>query len=254
MRILVTNDDGIFAPGLEILYQIACSLSDDVWVVAPLYEQSGASHSLSLRKPLRLKKYAERRFAIDGTPTDCVLIAKHDLLHTHPPDLVLSGVNAGSNLGEDVTYSGTVAAAMEGTLLNIRSIALSQMLCADRTIDWQTALHHGPALIQTLLEIPAEPHTLINVNFPACLPDAVQGYRVAPQGKRKIGDNFYKRLDPDGDPYYWIGSTRNQERDASNHSDFAVIAQNYISLTPIYMDLTHYHFLELLDEHMTREF
>ena len=137
-RILVTNDDGVHAPGLKALLRIAKALSKDVWVVAPEHEQSATSHSLTLRRPLRARRIGPRRFAVDGTPTDCVLVALHRLMNDKPADLVLSGVNHGANLGEDVTYSGTIAAAMEGALLGVRSIALSQMRDGDGVIHWST--------------------------------------------------------------------------------------------------------------------
>src|SRR5713226_3018172 len=141
-RILVTNDDGINAPGLKVMERIARQLSRDVWVVAPEVEQSGAGHSLTLRRPLQVRGVSPRRFAVDGTPTDCVLLAVNRLIEGRRPDLVLSGVNRGSNLGEDVTYSGTIAAAMEATFLGIPSIALSQMRDG-QTIAWHVALKHG---------------------------------------------------------------------------------------------------------------
>src|SRR5437773_5276184 len=166
MRILVTNDDGINAPGLKVLEKIARQLSRDVWVVAPEVEQSGAAHSLTLRRPLQIRRVSPRRFAVDGTPTDCVLLAVNRLVEGRRPDLVLSGVNRGSNLGEDVTYSGTIAAAMEGTLLNLPSIALSQTYQDRDTVSWDTALRHGTALIRRLCAIGWPQDVLINVNFP----------------------------------------------------------------------------------------
>src|SRR5437879_8802108 len=142
-RILISNDDGIRSPGIKVLEKIARDLSDDVWVVAPEQEQSGASHSLTTRRPLRMREVARRRYAVDGTPTDSVLIAVKRLLRDRPPDLVLSGINAGSNVGEDMTYSGTVAAAMEATLLGIPAIALSQDY-RGRDIPWQTGQTRPP--------------------------------------------------------------------------------------------------------------
>ena len=162
-RVLVTNDDGIHAPGLKTLEAIARALSDDVWVVAPETDQSGVAHSLSLNDPLRLREISDRHFAVKGTPTDCVIMGVRHVLKDKLPDLVLSGVNRGANLAEDVTYSGTIAGAFEGSILGIRSMALSQAFGLDKTskgIRWQTALAHGPRLIRTvrghgfLLDVP----------------------------------------------------------------------------------------------------
>src|SRR5882757_6368053 len=168
MRILVTNDDGIHSPGLAVAEKIARAISDDVWVVAPENEQSGASHSLTLTSPLRLRRIEERRFAVSGTPTDCVMMACLHILKAQPPELILSGVNWGSNLADDVTYSGTIAGAMEGCALGIPSIALSQ--CYDdearEKIDWSAGAVHGPALIRKLVAAGWPKGTLININFP----------------------------------------------------------------------------------------
>src|ERR1700724_204666 len=150
-RILISNDDGIESPGLKLLARIARDLSEDVWVVAPEQEQSGASHSLTTRRPLRMREVARRRYMVDGTPTDCVLIAVKRLLRDRPPDLVLSGINAGSNVGEDLTYSGTVAAAMEATLLGIPAMALSQDYRDGDEPPWQTGEEYGPEVIRRLL-------------------------------------------------------------------------------------------------------
>src|SRR3954469_20955398 len=165
-RILISNDDGIESPGIKILEQIARELSDDVWVVAPDQEQSGASHSLTTRRPLRLNQVAERRYSVDGTPTDCVLLAVKKLLRDRPPDLVLSGINGGSNVGEDLTYSGTVAAAIEATLLGIPAMALSQDYTDGGPVPWETSEAFAPEVIRKLLHMQWPEHTLFNVNFP----------------------------------------------------------------------------------------
>src|ERR1700740_3142676 len=172
MRILVTNDDGIHSPGLAVTEDIAHSLSDDVWVVAPENEQSGASHSLTLTLPLRLLNVAERRHSVSGTPTDCVRMACLHILKEQPPDLVLSGVNWGSNLADDVTYSGTIAGAMEGCALSIPSIAMSQSYMSETARDtpWSCAEDHAPPIIRRLVEIGWPEDVLINLNFPACEP------------------------------------------------------------------------------------
>ena len=174
-RILVTNDDGIHAPGLKVLEKIAKSLSRDVWVVVPEYEQSGASHSLTLSDPIRVRKVSRRRYAVRGTPTDCVMMGVHELVEGRRPDLVLSGVNRGGNLGEDVTYSGTIAAAMEGTLVRIPSIALSQCLAPGQQPKWSTAEHHGADVVRRLVATGWHRDVLINVNFPDVGHGAIKG-------------------------------------------------------------------------------
>lgn len=247
MRILVTNDDGINAPGLAVLHQIAASLSDDVWIVAPETEQSCASHSLSLRRPLRIRSLTTHSYAVDGTPTDCVLLAIKEIMKDHKPDLVLSGINRGANLGEDVTYSGTIAAAMEGTLLDIPSIAFSQCITPDTPVRWETPHHYAHQLITSILEVGIPENTLININFPDIAPEDVKGIKTVPQGKRKLGDNLYRNTDPEGNPYYWIGPVRNIEKDPKG-SDLEAISNGYITVTPIYLDLTNYAALEPLNK------
>ncbi|HJU16024.1 MAG TPA: 5'/3'-nucleotidase SurE [Stellaceae bacterium] len=246
-RILVTNDDGVAAPGLELLEGIARDLTADVWVVAPEIEQSGASHSLTTRRPLRLREIAERRYAVDGTPTDCVMLGVKYLLKDRAPDLVLSGINAGSNIGEDLTYSGTVAAAMEASLLGIPAIALSQHYVDGEPIPWPTAAHFAPAVIRRLTRLPWPEHTLINVNFPAAAPQEVRGIAPTSQGKRAIADNLTRRLDPRGRPYYWIGPVR-ENGVAEPGTDLAAITDRRVSVTPIYLDLTNIPVLAALQK------
>ena len=190
LRILVTNDDGIHAPGLKAAEQIARALSDDVWVVAPETEQSGASHSLTLTEPLRIRDAGERRFAVRGTPTDCVMMAMHQIIVDERPGLVLSGVNRGGNMAEDVTYSGTIAAAMEGAMLGVPSIALSQVLTPGQPVKWTTAEHHGPGLIRRLLEAGWPNDVLLNVNFPDVAHGSVGGVEVAVQGRRDLSELY----------------------------------------------------------------
>src|ERR1700759_1578685 len=186
MRILVTNDDGIHSPGLTVTEEIARSLSDDVWVVAPENEQSGASHSLTLTSPLRLRKITERRFAVSGTPTDCVMMAALHILREQPPELVLSGVNWGSNLADDVTYSGTIAGAMEGCALGIPSIAMSQSYGFEEgyKVRWNCAEAHGAKMTRRLLDIGWPQDVLMNITFPDAEPADVAGVDVTAQGKR----------------------------------------------------------------------
>lgn len=237
-RILISNDDGINSPGIALLAKVARTLCKDVWVVAPEQEQSGASHSLTLSRPLRIRKLGPRRFAVDGTPTDCVLLAINAVLRDKPPTLVLSGVNAGANLGEDVTYSGTVAAAMEATLLGVPAIAFSQHYAERKAIPWPTAARHAAEVVRRLTALPWPHHTLINVNFPAVPPDAVKGMAATRQGQRKIGDGISERLDPRGRPYYWIGPLREETPDMPG-TDLHAVTEGKVSLSPIYLDLTN---------------
>ncbi len=237
-RILLSNDDGILAPGLAVLEQIARTLSDDVWVVAPETEQSASSHSLTLHRPLRLREINPRRFAVDGTPTDCTLLAINMIMGDRKPDLVLSGVNFGRNVCDDVTYSGTVAVAMEATLLGVPAIAFSQSVDADGGIDWATALEWGPGLVRRLVATPWPETVLMNVNFPPCAPGAVTGVRVVPHGKRKIGDALCQRMDPRGRAYYWIGPLTEVDV-IEPGTDLGVLSDGGISVTPLHLDLTH---------------
>jgi 5'-nucleotidase len=237
-RILLSNDDGIEATGLKTLERVARTISDDVWVVAPETEQSAASHSLTLRVPLRIRELSPRRFAINGTPTDSVLLAVQYILKDRRPDLVLSGVNRGANLGEDVTYSGTIAAAMEGTLLGVRSIALSQYVTHGQRTRWATAEQHAAAVIRRLVAVDWPKSVMINVNFPDVPADQVTGIEVTAQGRRKLGGELERRLDPRGVPYYWIGTMRTEEP-SRDGSDLAAINRGAISVTPLSLDLTH---------------
>ncbi len=241
-RILVTNDDGIHAPGLGVLEAIARRLGGEVWVVAPETNQSGASHSLTLSRPLRIRRVSTRHFAVDGTPTDCVLLALQKILDG-PADLVLSGVNRGSNLGEDVTYSGTVAAAMEATVLGVRAVALSQCCRNGHPVKWSTAEHFAPAILERLRRADWPEGVLVNINFPDRVTASVKGVRVARQGKRKVGDALVERIDPRGEPYYWIGALR-EEEEWTEGTDLAAIADGYISVTPVHLDLTHHESME----------
>lgn len=241
MRILLTNDDGIHAPGLATLETVARTLSDDVWVVAPESEQSGAAHSLSLNDPLRIRQVAERRFAVKGTPTDCVIMAVRRLLAENKPDLVLSGVNRGQNLAEDVTYSGTVAGATEGALLGIPSIALSQAygFSAERKVRWQTAETLSGDLIRRVYEAGIAPGVLLNVNFPDVDPAEVRGTVITRQGRRDQDLlNISERHDGRGNPYYWIGIERRRSAPAKG-TDLWAIYEGYVSVTPLGLDLTH---------------
>jgi 5'-nucleotidase len=238
-RILISNDDGIHAPGIKALERIARALTDDVWVCAPETEQSGASHSLTIHRPLRAREYDDRHFSVDGTPTDCVMLAMNTLLGDRRPDLVLSGINHGANLGDDVTYSGTVAAAMEGALLGVRSIALSQRIEEGSPLSFEVPERLAPDLIRRLAAAPWADNILLNINFPSVAPDAVTAEKVVRHGRRKLGDDLRERFDPRGRAYFWIGPQRNGEAPKAD-TDIAVVEGGGIAVTPICLDLTHY--------------
>lgn len=250
MRVLCTNDDGIHAQGLKIVEQIARDLSDDVWVVAPELDQSGVSHSLSLNDPLRLREVGPRHFAVRGTPTDCVIMGARHILGDKMPDLVLSGVNKGRNVAEDVVYSGTIAGALEGTILGLPSFALSQEFTLESREKplWDTALQFGPPILSKVINAGVPKNTVINVNFPACAPGEVAGVRVTRQGKRNLG--FLKvdqRRDGRGNPYFWIGFERLAKIDVpEGGTDLWALASRYVSVTPLRLDRTDEAFSEAL--------
>jgi 5'-nucleotidase len=237
-RILVTNDDGIHAPGLDALIEIAGQLSSDVWVVAPEVNQSGAAHSLSLSKPLRMREVSEAKYALEGTPSDCVLFAVKHLLKDRKPDIVLSGVNRGTNMADDVTYSGTIAGAMEGCLLGLPSIAFSQAYTQPHPVKWGTATHHGAAVARRVLALDWPRNVFINVNFPDVVATSVKGIKVTRQGVRGFGGHIVERTDPRGGAYFWIGYTPG-EHEFDDESDLAAVRGGSISVTPLHLDLTH---------------
>lgn len=239
MRILITNDDGIHAAGLQSLIRIAEKFSDDIWVCAPETDQSGLAHSLTLSEPLRLRKVAEQQYAVKGTPTDCVIMAVRELM-PEPPDLVLSGVNSGQNIADDVTYSGTVAGAIEGTMLGIPSIALSQAYSwaeGLRTVPWNTVEEHAPQIIKHLLELEFPKRTCININFPNCAPDEVAGTTITRQGTFTHGLFMEKRHDGRGFPYFWLRFGREKDN-ASEGTDIWALEEKRISITALKLDLT----------------
>lgn len=242
-RILISNDDGVEAEGIAVLERIARTLSDDVWVVAPARENSGAGHSLSLHSPLRYRQVGERRWAVEGTPTDAVLLGVMEVLKDKKPGLMLSGINRGSNLAEDVTYSGTVSAAMEATLLDIPAIAFSNML-AEQGVDWRTPEHFAAGIIRSLTRLNWPTGTLMNVNFPALPPEQVRGIKPCPHGRRVLDDNLHRRVDPHGRPYIWIGGQRTEPHSDHPTADYRQIQEGWITVTPINMDMTHYRMLE----------
>ena len=252
MRILITNDDGIHAEGLDVCEKIARGLSDDVWIVAPELDQSGVSHSLSLNDPLRLREIGPRHFAVRGTPTDCVIMGARHILKPKLPDVVLSGVNKGRNVAEDVVYSGTIAGALEGTILGLPSFALSQEFSMETRQKplWDTTRKFAPDILRKVMAAGIPKNTVINVNFPACAPEQVKGIRVTRQGKRNLG--FLKvdqRRDGRGNPYFWIGFERAAVLDTpAEGTDLAALAARFVSVTPLRLDRTDEAFSEALTE------
>ncbi len=244
MRILLTNDDGINAPGLAVIEELARGLSDDVWIVAPETDQSGLAHSLTLSHPLRVREVRKQVFAVNGTPTDCVIMGIRHLL-PEKPDLVLSGVNGGQNVGDHVTYSGTVAGAMEGTLLGVRSIALSQAFSFDgtRATPWETTKAHAPDLLKKLLTLDFPVGTLLNVNFPNCQPDEVRGTSVVRQGKFEHSLGIGERKDGRGLPYFWL-EFQGSPPEHQPETDIAALVDNHIAVTPVQMDMTDHSYID----------
>lgn len=239
MRILITNDDGIHSSGLYALERIAKTLSDDVWVIAPETDQSGVAHSLTLGDPLRLRQIDDRHFAVKGTPTDCVIMGCRKVL-PGLPDLVLSGINRGQNLAEDVTYSGTVAGAMEAAILGIRSIAVSQAYSWNPKSepDYGVAEAHAPELFTKLMTFDLPPYSLLNVNFPVGPADAVKGVKVTVQGHHEqSGLSIDERTDGRGNPYYWL-KFQDRGKSVLDNSDLHAVADGYVSVTPLRIDLT----------------
>lgn len=241
MRILLTNDDGIEAEGLACLERIARTLSDDIWICAPQEEQSGKGRGITLTEPLRVNRLGDKRFAVTGTPTDCVVLAVNDLMPERP-DLVLSGVNRGHNVGEDCSYSGTVAGALQGMAFGIRSIALSQSLERfhdEVTAHWETAEAYAPPIISRLLKHEWQNGVVMNLNFPARGIEDVREVEVTRQGFRDIGEmHAVKRTDLRGRDYYWM-SFRGAKQDHAPGTDLRAMDEGKISITPLHIDLTH---------------
>lgn len=240
LRILISNDDGIFARGLEILEQ-ACRKVGDVTVVAPDREQSASSHSLTMTRPLRPVKRADGRYQVDGTPTDCVLLALETILD-HRPDVVFSGINHGPNMGEDVLYSGTVAAAMEGLSVGIPGVAMSfaggKLELIETQLDWVAKLTSDICRVN---DFPRE--TLLNVNLPPIPGSEIKGIRVTKLGRRVYSDSLTRMNDPWGRDMFWIGAGKSSWS-GDEDSDFRAVEEGYISVTPLHLDLTQFDQLE----------
>src|SRR5436190_10992957 len=232
-RILVTNDDGIYSEGIRKLAKALAALGEVV-IVAPDREQSAASHALTLNRPLRLMQLEANEWIVDGTPTDCVNLGVLKLFNDPRPDVVVSGVNFGPNLGDDVTYSGTISAAFEGALLNIPSIALSSLVAKHFSFD--PCVEFAVELVRWFLDEPRDPQIILNVNFPA---GEFQGVRVTRLGKRVYSETLIERLDPRGRKYYWIGAGKATWQ-AAEGTDFEAVQDGFVSVTPLHLDLTHH--------------
>lgn len=238
--ILVTNDDGIQAPGMRILAERLEALGE-VYIVAPDRERSAVGHSLTLRHPLRILEIAPKMVAVEGTPTDCVLLAYHRLL-PRKPTLVVSGINFGYNLGDDITYSGTVSAAFEATLLGVPAIAVS-IGREGKKVHYDTAANFAAKLARRTLREGLPPDTLLNVNVPNLPASRIRGVSVTRQGKRQYGDVIVEKVDPRGVPYFWIGNGEPRWTDAAG-TDINAVRAGKISVTPIHLDLTNHPAIE----------
>jgi 5'-nucleotidase len=240
MRILLTNDDGIHAEGLAALERIARQITDDVWTCAPEYEQSGASRALTLAEPVRVRKVGDRRFAATGTPTDCVMLGIHELVEGARPDLVLSGVNRGANLAEDVTMSGTVAGAIEAMALGVPGIALSQMGSYEpHDPFFEASEAFAPGIIKRLIEVGWPADVVMNLNFPNLPLDQINEVEVTRQGFRDVHiRHAEKRTDLRGREYYWMGFRQERSKPAEG-TDLRALYEGRISVTPLHIDLTH---------------
>lgn len=246
--ILISNDDGINSEGLHKLHETLKALGEVV-VVAPDRDQSAVSHSLSLYRPLRIEKISDFVYTVDGTPTDCINLAVNGIMKDKKPDLIVSGINKGENLGDDITYSGTVSAAMEGALLDVPSIAVS--LASKNNFNFDAALYYSQLISKFVLETTLPKDTLLNVNIPGLPRDEIKGIKVTRQGKRVYGEPIVEKVDPRGKKYYWIGGDELGFLNIEN-SDIAAVTDGYVSVTPISLDLTNYGFLDKLREDLIR--
>lgn len=247
-RILITNDDGIDGDGIRLLEKVALQMSDDVWVIAPEDERSGAGHSMSISHPIRIRQRDERHFAIRGTPTDCALLGIHELIPGKRPDIILSGINRGPNLAEDITYSGTCSAAMEGAVLGIPAIALSQIIRYKSEIHWTTSEKFAAPVLERLIAMDWQPGQFVNVNFPDCPPDEVTGMRVTTLGMRPEGAfRPVGRIDERHVPYWWI---KINFPDGGNvpGNDLQAAIDKQVSITPLRLDMTDHAALAKLQD------
>ena len=256
-RILITNDDGYNAEGIMLLSNIAKNLTDDVWIVAPEFEKSGASHALSFQNELRLKKYDNKYYSINGTPSDCVAIGISSVLKDKRPDLILSGINSGCNVGEDVTYSGTIAAAMEGLIRRVPSVSISQNYESGKKnqISWDSSKKYLKQILLQIAELGWPNNVFMNINFPYCSAELVKGIKITTQGNRETDDLIIREIQQSR---FKFGLRRRLEENVKLSipplnkriegymSDVEAIAAHYISITPLHLDLTHHETLNFL--------
>lgn len=242
--ILLSNDDGVTSEGMRVLRE-ALSPLGKIYTVAPDRDQSASSHSLTLSRPLRIEKISETKFSVDGTPTDCINLAVNDILKDEKPDLVVSGINMSANMGDDITYSGTVSAAIEATLLKIPSIAVS--IDAKKNFLFDTAAHYSKLVAEIVLRDGLPEDTLLNVNVPNLPAKRVKGIRITRQGKRKYNTPIVEQKDPRGKSYYWIGGDELDFVRIEN-SDILSVLDGWVSVTPIKLDMTDYAYMEKLEK------
>jgi 5'-nucleotidase len=251
-RVLLTNDDGIDAPGLTVLEHIARELARDVWIVAPEHDRSGVSHAISLHNPLRVTKWDDRRFGVSGTPGDCAVMGVCHMMRGMRPDLILSGVNRGANIGMETVFSGTVGGAMTGMMLGIPSIALSQVFQDREQVPWDVARTLGAGVVRQLLELGWSADTCLNVNFPACPVEQVGPPTLCRQGLGLIvGMHVETRTDPRGFEYHWI-NFRREAREQGPDSDADAVAAGRIAVTPVRYDRTDEAAFAALSAHLPR--
>jgi 5'-nucleotidase len=245
-RVLLTNDDGFAAPGMAVMRAIAAEVADEVWVVAPRDDQSGTSHSVTLHHPVRLHRHGARDFAVEGTPTDCVIMALKHVMAAAPPDLILSGVNRGANIADEVAYSGTASAAFAALVMGRRAIALSQAFRNRDVLRWQTAQAWGATAVRTIWNAPWPADVCFNVNFPDVEPAEVVGLRAARQGGGSIIEmDVETRTDRRGQSYFWLGFLRHsseaglpRDRDLGPDTDVGTLRERAVSITPLRLDRT----------------
>ena len=244
--ILVTNDDGVHSPGIASLFKAMKELGD-IYMVAPDRERSAAGHSLTLHRPIKAEEISENVFSVNGTPTDCVALAVHKIL-PRKPDIIASGINKGANLGDDVTYSGTVSAAIEGTILSVPSFAVS--LAGDKPFHFETAVPYAVLTAQYILEKSLPYDTLLNVNVPNINSDSIKGIKFTTQGKRIYDNAIQDIYSPWGDKHYWIGGGKPYWEHGED-MDIHAVFEGYVSITPIHLDLTNYEALKYLKKTWT---
>ncbi len=251
MNILVSNDDGIYAEGIKVLVNTLRKSKYNVYVVAPKKEESGTGHGITLHRPLRVEEVKRGEdffgYSVDGKPTDCVKLGYWGIYKDIKFDFIISGINRGQNLGNDLLYSGTVSAAAEGAMLGIKSIAISLDIREDKKEFYNTAAEFLLVFLEKIKNVEFPKDSLLNVNVPSLPADKIKGIRYTEQGDRKYRDDFIERIDPRGNKYYWLGGEV-IESETGGNVDFNIVKEDYISITPINLNLTDKNFLEMLNK------